>query len=264
MTAAPHLFPPDVLVVGPGAACEFDEATDRWVVRDADDSGGAVSHPRIIVWRGPHPSVHDHLVGRAGLTIGQASRDGPQVFLGVVIVGFPNLFLLPGDRGRVAKAQRRHLRGCLGLMEGAGATRIEVRSTVQRAYRRSSRPQSARAYRRRLRRVDPDDYDLTSAADRTDSEVYDGPALLGVGSRRSPADVHLTGHLDPRDGHFHWYGRITRDPCTDDLTTPTVPATTLQIGDGPVRPARLTERDPWGNLRVTGIGTPPYPLEQTL
>ncbi|MDG3014836.1 DUF4873 domain-containing protein [Speluncibacter jeojiensis] len=256
MTATTRL-PSDVIGVSAGSACEFDEDTDRWAVRHPD---GAVEHPRILVWRGAGPSPRDHLVGRAGVTIGQAWRDGPHPFLGVAIAGFPNLFLLPGDRRLVTNARRRHIRGCVELMECAGATRIEVRSSVQRAFGRESRPVSGRAFRRRLRRVDPDDYELTSAADRADPDLYEGPAMLVVGPQRVPADVHLTGHLDPRDGHFHWYGRISRDPSTDTLTTPSTPAAALQIGDGPVRPARLTERDPWGNLRVTGIGIPPYPV----
>lgn len=90
---------------------------------------------------------------------------------------------------------------------------------------------------------------------------YSGPALLDAPGLELPVTVALSGHLDPTDGHFHWYGRISA-PETADLPDPGRGQIFLTLPGGTPVAGRLQERDPWGNLRVTGIGAPPFPLAE--
>ncbi|QLY34549.1 DUF4873 domain-containing protein [Nocardia huaxiensis] len=72
--------------------------------------------------------------------------------------------------------------------------------------------------------------------------------------------VRLNGHLDPIDGRFHWYGRVS---TTDgaELPEPGRGQVFLTVPGGHPTAGVLQERDPWGDLRIVGIGAPPFPLE---
>ncbi|MQY31374.1 DUF4873 domain-containing protein [Nocardia aurantia] len=89
---------------------------------------------------------------------------------------------------------------------------------------------------------------------------YSGPAVLDVPGAEVPVRVTLSGHLDPIDGRFHWYGRITADPGAE-LPDPGRGQVTLILPDGSAAAGRLQERDPWGNLRIVGVGAPPFAPE---
>ena len=84
-------------------------------------------------------------------------------------------------------------------------------------------------------------------------EGYDGGVTVVVGDGE-PATAHaaLAARFDPLAGHVVWTGRIRAsfDPGTE-----------LGIGTphGSAR-ARVTERDVWGNSRVSGVDRPPFPV----
>ncbi|MCE5292319.1 MAG: DUF4873 domain-containing protein [Nocardiaceae bacterium] len=82
---------------------------------------------------------------------------------------------------------------------------------------------------------------------------YRGPAVLSVDGDDFPVMAVLAGHLDPIDGKFHWFGRISGPK----LPNPGRMSAHVTIGPES-RAVRLEERDPWGNLRVSGVGSPPY------
>ncbi len=94
-----------------------------------------------------------------------------------------------------------------------------------------------------------------------DAEGYAGPALLTVDGRAVAVEVHLTGHLEPLDGRFHWYGRMQRDGAVTAAKVAGAVHATIAVGGGPAREVRLAEVDPWGNVAVRGEGAPPYSLE---
>ncbi|MDP3894279.1 DUF4873 domain-containing protein [Nocardioides sp.] len=95
----------------------------------------------------------------------------------------------------------------------------------------------------------------------TGEDGYAGPATLLLDGEEVSVEVHLAGHLEPLDGLFHWYGRITRDEAVDAWKAGGGTTAELLIPDEGSAPARLAEHDPWGNLRITGVGPPPYALE---
>ncbi|NUT34057.1 MAG: DUF4873 domain-containing protein [Hamadaea sp.] len=88
---------------------------------------------------------------------------------------------------------------------------------------------------------------------------YDGPALVGD----LAVTVHLAGRWEPVDGRFHWGGRIEPIPAVAALVRAGRRETLLRIGDQQA-PARLAEVDPWGGVRVTGVGAPPWPPDDDL
>lgn len=82
---------------------------------------------------------------------------------------------------------------------------------------------------------------------------YEGPALVG----ELPVTVHLSGRWEPVDGRYHWSGRIEPFDAVADLVRQGRREVSLCIGERAAA-ARLAEVDPWGGVRVTGIGEPPW------
>ncbi|MBL1073852.1 DUF4873 domain-containing protein [Nocardia sp. 2] len=72
--------------------------------------------------------------------------------------------------------------------------------------------------------------------------------------------ARLNGHLDPIDGQFHWYGRISATGA-NELPDPGRGQVFLTVPGGRPTAGVLQERDPWGDLRIAGVGAPPFPLE---
>jgi cation diffusion facilitator CzcD-associated flavoprotein CzcO len=230
--------------------------------------------------------AHQRLVGRGGLSIQQAWRDGMEAYLGVAVHGFPNYFLIVGPNSGgghqsnvfVIEAQMRYIIECLKLMNRTGSTRIEVRRSSQQRFNERihaklagtvwnsggchswyldasgrNRPAwrgSSVSYWRRMRRSVPSAFDLSSRGG-LDEHVYDGPAALTVAGERHAVRVRLTGHVDPIDGRYHWQGTVFDAPAG-------VKSGVLLGVDGRTARARITEQTPWGSYSIAGVGAPPY------
>jgi cation diffusion facilitator CzcD-associated flavoprotein CzcO len=82
------------------------------------------------------------IVGRDGLTIGEAWKDGMKAYLGMNIAGFPNMFMIMGPNSGggaqsilfVIEAQIRYIMKCLGMMKERQAARLEVKGDVQERF----------------------------------------------------------------------------------------------------------------------------------
>ena len=70
-----------------------------------------------------------------------------------------------------------------------------------------------------------------------------------------PVEVELTVRFEPVDGKVHWGGRITPNPAVAALVR--AGTRTCQVRVDVEAPARLGDPDPWGGVRVTGVGPPP-------
>jgi hypothetical protein len=95
-------------------------------------------------------------------------------------------------------------------------------------------------------------------------EGYAGPATLTVDGRDVPVTVLLDARHEPHDGKLHWFGRLTLAGAVEPavLTALSSSTSTLELRTaGPGSPARVGDIDPWGRYRVTGVGHPPYPLD---
>lgn len=90
------------------------------------------------------------------------------------------------------------------------------------------------------------------------NEDYRGPVTVISGDVCANVQAHLAGHVEPADGRFHWGGRLAPDADMTRLFQTGVKAVSLRIDDAPASSARLAEIDPWGGLRVTAVGLPPW------
>ena len=86
---------------------------------------------------------------------------------------------------------------------------------------------------------------------------YRGPAAIKVGSTELPVDVTLRGHFEPLDGRYHWYGRIAVDQDLTNLVTSGKADAVLTTEEGSAA-GQLSDVDPWGRFRISGISTPPF------
>lgn len=91
------------------------------------------------------------------------------------------------------------------------------------------------------------------------SDGYAGPALLHASGDAFPVEVRLAGRVEPVDGRFHWGGRIDTHAATVELVRSGARGVTLSIDGGQPVSVRLAEVDPWGGVRVTATGQPPWP-----
>jgi hypothetical protein len=83
---------------------------------------------------------------------------------------------------------------------------------------------------------------------------YRGPAVLqGVA-----VEVRLSARFEPLEGRFRWAGRTGPSrPLHDQVTAGLRSATLALPGAGEIS-VRLSEPDPWGGVRLSGTGTPPW------
>jgi cation diffusion facilitator CzcD-associated flavoprotein CzcO len=80
-----------------------------------------------------------HIVGRSGLKLADAWRDGITAHLGTTVAGFPNLFFLVGPNTGLGhnsiifmiEAQVRYIMSCLRLVARSRAAAIEVKPDAQ-------------------------------------------------------------------------------------------------------------------------------------
>ncbi|MBP3083191.1 diiron oxygenase [Mycolicibacterium fortuitum] len=98
--------------------------------------------------------------------------------------------------------------------------------------------------------------DAADSGQGVTEEVFDGFAILDNGEGDRRVHVRLTGHLDPIDGKYHWRGTILDAP-----TTVAAGPVRLTIGTRTVD-ARITERTSQGMHSITGIGAPPFELDE--
>jgi uncharacterized protein DUF4873 len=96
-------------------------------------------------------------------------------------------------------------------------------------------------------------------AEHEPDEGYAGPAVLTVHGQDLPVHAHLDARHEPHDGRLHWFGRVRIEgTAPEDLTSGTVELRT----EGGRAQARIGDVDPWGRYRVTGVGAPPFRVDE--
>jgi cation diffusion facilitator CzcD-associated flavoprotein CzcO len=84
------------------------------------------------------------ILGRGGVDLNDAWRDGLEAHYGITVSGFPNLFLLVGPNTGLGhnsilfmiEAQVRYVMSCLNLMRERGAAALEVLPEAQARFNR--------------------------------------------------------------------------------------------------------------------------------
>jgi cation diffusion facilitator CzcD-associated flavoprotein CzcO len=131
----PALVRPNVELTTDGVA----EIREHSIV---DGEGNEHEVDAIIFGTGFHVADafdNAHIVGRNGLKITDAWRDGMKAHLGTCVAGFPNMFLLIGPNTGLGhnsmifmiEAQIRYVLQCLRLVADSGAQSIEVKREAQ-------------------------------------------------------------------------------------------------------------------------------------
>ena len=76
--------------------------------------------------------------------------------------------------------------------------------------------------------------------------------------------MRFAGRFEPVDGRYHWGGRIAPHDSLSGSSAAGQRSVTVQIGRNPAAAARLAEVDPWGGIRVVGVGRPPWTAISTV
>ena len=88
-------------------------------------------------------------------------------------------------------------------------------------------------------------------------EDYRGEATIETGELSVTVAVRLSAHFEPIEGRYRWAGRAAPDDTLTAQLRAGLRDATVRIGGAPAR-ARLGEPDPWGGVRLTGTGRPPW------
>ncbi|MDO3638692.1 DUF4873 domain-containing protein [Mycolicibacterium arseniciresistens] len=219
----------DVVVLNGVTDRSFDRTAHTWTLRTGD---GTEHRAQIVV--DERPAEHT-----------------PVPYLGIAVHGMPNHFLLSGPDHA---GKSRYIIECLRTMDSRGSTRIEVRHSTQQVYNDKSGSGREVIPWRRLARKIPSAFHMSSSP-TLDDEVFDGPVVVHIGDDAFERRARLAGHLDPIDGRYHWQGTLFGE-LPEDVVSRTV---TVGIDDRRAD-GRITERTPSG-YSVTGVGAPPFPLD---
>jgi hypothetical protein len=101
------------------------------------------------------------------------------------------------------------------------------------------------------------------SADHADDhdEGYTGPATLTVDGTPVEARVRIEARTEPHDGQLHWFGRVDRNAALSALLDGKA-ADVLVVTPRGRAEGRIGDVDLWDRYRLTGIGTPPFPLDE--
>jgi hypothetical protein len=88
-------------------------------------------------------------------------------------------------------------------------------------------------------------------------EEYRGDATIRTGTEAVTVAVRLSVRFEPVEGRYRWGGRAAPDETLSERLRDGERDVTVRIGDREA-PARLGEPDPWGGVRLTGVGRPPW------
>lgn len=93
---------------------------------------------------------------------------------------------------------------------------------------------------------------------------YAGPGTLTVDGHAVPVRVRLDARHEPQDGRLHWFGRLSLDGTVEPAVLSALTSTSSRLElstEGGAAAARLGDVDPWGRYRVTGLGRPPFRMD---
>lgn len=83
---------------------------------------------------------------------------------------------------------------------------------------------------------------------------YRGPAVVAG----EPVEVRLSARFEPLEGRFRWAGRTGPSRSLHDQVTAGLRSATFTLPGASQISVRVSEPDPWGGVRISGVGTPPW------
>lgn len=119
----------------------------REITRDAVVGHDGVPAPADVIIYGTgfdsqNTVTRLRIVGRDGVELADAWKDGNEAYLGTTVTGFPNFFVMAGPNTGLGhnsqifmiEAQARYVVGCLRGLRRRGAAALEVRAEVQQEF----------------------------------------------------------------------------------------------------------------------------------
>ena len=92
----------------------------------------------------------------------------------------------------------------------------------------------------------------------TDEEEYRGPATLRLDDGPVPVEIRMSAHFEPVEGRFRWAGRTGPHDMLRKRVGGGLRKATIVVPGSPETAVRLSDPDPWGGIRLSGTGTPPW------
>ncbi len=94
-----------------------------------------------------------------------------------------------------------------------------------------------------------------------DDEGYSGPATVVLDGEQIEVEVRLECRHEPFDGKVHWSGRVLGNARLTELLGDGGAEVELRTGRHSA-PGRLSEPDMWQRYRATGVGHPPFAMDE--
>jgi hypothetical protein len=91
----------------------------------------------------------------------------------------------------------------------------------------------------------------------TGDEEYRGPATLRLSEGPVPVEIRMSARFEPVEGRFRWAGRTSPDAALHERVGTGLRAAVLVVAERET-PVKLSEPDPFGGVRLSGTGTPPW------
>ncbi|MDI6100790.1 DUF4873 domain-containing protein [Actinoplanes sp. NEAU-A12] len=92
----------------------------------------------------------------------------------------------------------------------------------------------------------------------TDAEEYRGPATLRLEDGPVPVEIRMSAHFEPIEGRFRWAGRTKPHDMLRERVGAGLRKAAIVVPGSPETAVKLGDPDPWGGIRISGTGTPPW------
>lgn len=92
----------------------------------------------------------------------------------------------------------------------------------------------------------------------SDDEEYRGPAVVHAGDEEHEVEIRMSARFEPVEGRIRWAGRTAPHDRLRAQVADGLREARLSIGGAPPATARIGEPDPWGGVRLSGAGAPPW------
>jgi hypothetical protein len=89
-------------------------------------------------------------------------------------------------------------------------------------------------------------------------EEYRGPATLRLDDGPVPVEIRMSARFEPVEGRFRWAGRTGPHELLRERVGGGLRKASIVVPGSPETAVRLSDPDPWGGVRISGTGTPPW------
>ncbi len=89
-------------------------------------------------------------------------------------------------------------------------------------------------------------------------EEYRGAATLRVGDEERDVTVRLSAYFEPIEGRYRWAGRTGADAVLVERVRAGAREAVVRLPGGAETAARIGDPDPYGGVRLSGTGRPPW------